>query len=100
MSAFNDSATGVLSAIGSSPFADNQTAPCWVEISHDGRFLFTVNTASGTISRYSIADDGELADAPDATLVDVQRRAIGAERGSTAPTPPVAPTGVLPSSVS
>ena len=60
VSAFNDSATGVLSAIGSSPFADNQTAPCWVEISHDGRFLFTVNTASGTISRYSIADDGQL----------------------------------------
>jgi 6-phosphogluconolactonase len=60
VSAFNDSPTGVLSAIGSSPFADNQTAPCWVEISHDGRFLFTVNTASGTISRYSIADDGQL----------------------------------------
>ena len=32
-----------------------QTAPCWVEISHDGRFLFTVNTGSGNISRYSIA---------------------------------------------
>jgi 6-phosphogluconolactonase len=60
VSAFTDSATGVLTAIGSSPFADNQTAPCWVEISHDGRFLFTVNTASGTISRYSIADDGQL----------------------------------------
>jgi 6-phosphogluconolactonase (cycloisomerase 2 family) len=60
VSAFNDSATGVLTAIGSSPFADNQTAPCWVEISHDGRFLFTVNTASGSISRYSIADDGQL----------------------------------------
>jgi 6-phosphogluconolactonase len=36
-------------------------APCWVEISHDGNFLFTVNTASGSISRYSIADDGSLA---------------------------------------
>jgi 6-phosphogluconolactonase len=60
VSAFNDSDTGVLSAIGSSPFADGQTAPCWVEISHDGRHLFTVNTASGTISRYSIADDGQL----------------------------------------
>jgi 6-phosphogluconolactonase len=60
VSAFTDSATGVLTAIGSSPFADNQTAPCWVEISHDGRFLFTVNNASGTISRYSIADDGQL----------------------------------------
>jgi 6-phosphogluconolactonase (cycloisomerase 2 family) len=31
-----------------------------VEISHDGQFLFTVNTGSGTISRYSIAPDGTL----------------------------------------
>jgi 6-phosphogluconolactonase len=35
-------------------------APCWVEITHDGQFLFTVNTASGTISRYRIAHDGAL----------------------------------------
>ena len=35
-------------------------APCWVEITHDGQFLFTVNTASGTISRFSIAADGTL----------------------------------------
>ena len=27
---------------------------------HDGQFLFTVNTASGTISRFSIATDGTL----------------------------------------
>jgi 6-phosphogluconolactonase len=60
VSAYNDSAVGELTPIGASPFADLQTAPCWVEISHDGRFLFTVNTGSGTISRYSIADDGEL----------------------------------------
>src|SRR5207253_9532939 len=52
VSAFRDSANGTLTSIGSSPFADNQTAPCWVEITHDGRFLFTTNTASGTISRY------------------------------------------------
>jgi 6-phosphogluconolactonase len=60
VSAFADSADGTLSSIGSSPFADLQTAPCWVEISHDGQFLFTVNTGSGTISRYSIAPDGTL----------------------------------------
>jgi hypothetical protein len=60
VSAFSVAADGVLSSIGASPFADQQTAPCWVEITHDGRFLFTVNTASGTISRYSIADDGTL----------------------------------------
>src|SRR5436853_361545 len=58
--AFSVASAGTLSSIGSSPFADNQTAPCWVEITHDGQFLFTVNTASGSISRYSIAQDGTL----------------------------------------
>src|SRR5206468_1544238 len=60
VSAFRDSANGTLSPIGSSPFADLQTAPCWVEITHDGQFLFAVNTGSGTISRYSIAPGGAL----------------------------------------
>ena len=60
VSAFDDSRNGVLSSIGSSPFADHQTAPCWIEITHNGRFLFTVNTGSGEISRYSIASGGAL----------------------------------------
>jgi 6-phosphogluconolactonase (cycloisomerase 2 family) len=60
VSAFRDSANGVLSSIGSSPFADQQMAPCWVEITHNGQFLFTVNTASGTISRYSVTPGGTL----------------------------------------
>lgn len=61
VSAFNDAWNGTLTSIGSSPFGDLQTAPCWVEISADGRFLFTVNTASGTISRFAIGRDGSLA---------------------------------------
>jgi 6-phosphogluconolactonase (cycloisomerase 2 family) len=60
VSAFNDGSDGTLTSIGSSPFPDFQTAPCWVEISHDGQFLFTVNTASNSISRYAIAADGSL----------------------------------------
>jgi 6-phosphogluconolactonase (cycloisomerase 2 family) len=60
VSAFSDAADGTLSSIGASPFADKQTAPCWVEISHDGSFLFTVNTASNSVSRYRIAADGSL----------------------------------------
>jgi 6-phosphogluconolactonase len=60
ISAFNDAENGALSPIGSSPFADLQTAPCWVEISPNGQFLFAVNTGSGEISRYSIARDGAL----------------------------------------
>ena len=60
VSAFRDAANGTLTSTGSSPFPDGQTAPCWVEITHNGRFLFTVNTASGTISRYSITRGGAL----------------------------------------
>ena len=60
VSAFTDSGAGVLTSIGSSPVPDQQTAPCWVTISPDGRYLFAVNTGSGTISRYSIAPGGAL----------------------------------------
>jgi len=59
ISAFTDS-RGTLTPVAGSPFADDQMAPCWVEITHNGQFLFTVNTASGTISRYQIAADGSL----------------------------------------
>ena len=60
VSAYRDSLFGRLSSIGSSPFADGQTAPCWVEISHDGKYLFTVNTGSGNISSYAINRNGSL----------------------------------------
>jgi 6-phosphogluconolactonase len=60
VSAFRVSPNGTLDSIGSSPFADLQTAPCWVEISHDGRYLFAVNTAVPSISRYAITDGGSL----------------------------------------
>jgi 6-phosphogluconolactonase (cycloisomerase 2 family) len=60
VSAFTDHRDGRLTSIGASPFADNQTAPCWVEISRDGKFLFTVNTAVPSISSYSISADGSL----------------------------------------
>jgi 6-phosphogluconolactonase len=60
VSAFSDGNDGTLTSIGLSPFPDHQTAPCWIEISHDGQVLFTVNTASNSISRYAIAADGSL----------------------------------------
>jgi 6-phosphogluconolactonase len=60
ISAFRDSFNGTLTPVAGSPFADQQTAPCWVEITQDGQFLFTVNTGSGEISRYQIAPDGTL----------------------------------------
>jgi 6-phosphogluconolactonase (cycloisomerase 2 family) len=60
VSAFADGADGTLTSIGASPFPNHQTAPCWVEISHDGDFLFAVNTAVSTVSSYAIAADGSL----------------------------------------
>jgi DNA-binding beta-propeller fold protein YncE len=60
VSVYEVAADGTLTAIAGSPFADNQTAACWVAISPDGGALFVVNTGSGTVSRYSVADDGTL----------------------------------------
>src|SRR5271165_2668218 len=60
VSAFNDSRNGTLSAIGASPFADGQTAPCWLVVSHDGHYLYALNTGSATVSSYSIARTGSL----------------------------------------
>jgi 6-phosphogluconolactonase len=60
VSAFKVAIKGGLTSIDDSPYADGQTAPCWVEISHDGKYLFTVNTGSTSISSYRIRADGSL----------------------------------------
>ena len=60
VSAFTDAANGVLTPISGSPFMNDGIASCWVEISHDGAYLFSVNTASATISSYAIATSGAL----------------------------------------
>jgi 6-phosphogluconolactonase (cycloisomerase 2 family) len=38
-----------------------QTAACWVTVAPDGRFLYTTNAGSGTVSGYSIRPDGAIA---------------------------------------
>ncbi|MEO7191517.1 MAG: beta-propeller fold lactonase family protein [Vicinamibacterales bacterium] len=38
-----------------------ETAACWVVVSPDGRFLYTTNTGSGTVSGFSIKPDGTIA---------------------------------------
>jgi hypothetical protein len=60
VSAYTDAADGTLTPIGASPFANAGIASCWVEISHDGRYLFAINTASSTVASYSIGADGSL----------------------------------------
>ena len=59
VSSFTDAADGTLTAVGA-PVANDGGAACWIEISHDGGFLFVVNTASASISSYSIGDGGTL----------------------------------------
>jgi 6-phosphogluconolactonase len=44
--------------------ATGETAACWVAFTPDGRFAFTTNTASGTVSSFQIELDGK------ATVID------------------------------
>jgi DNA-binding beta-propeller fold protein YncE len=60
VSVYDVAANGGLTSIAGSPFADLQTAPCWVAISPDGQALFAINTGSGSISRYAVAANGTL----------------------------------------
>jgi 6-phosphogluconolactonase (cycloisomerase 2 family) len=40
--------------------SDNQSAPCWVVLTNDGRFAYTTNTGSGSVSGYRIGFNGGL----------------------------------------
>ena len=60
VSAYSVAFNGSLTSVGASPVPDDQTAPCWVAISPNGRYLFAVNTGSGDISSYQIAFNGSL----------------------------------------
>lgn len=51
--------TGISVITGSSP--TTETAACWVAITPDGRFAYTTNTGSSTITGFSISSSGALA---------------------------------------
>jgi len=59
VSSFGVAGDGTLTPVGA-PVANDGGAACWIEISHDGAFLFVVNTASASISSYSIGRGGVL----------------------------------------
>ena len=46
----------------------NQTAACWIVVTGNGRYTYTTNTGSGSVSGYAIAADGSL------TLLDADGR--------------------------
>ena len=50
---------GALSTISAS-IPDNQAAACWIAVTKNGRFAYTTNTGSGSISSYSVGHDGSL----------------------------------------
>jgi 6-phosphogluconolactonase (cycloisomerase 2 family) len=52
--------------------ATTQTAACWIAISNNGKYAYTTNAGSGSISSYRIAEDGTL------TLLDPTAGLIGA----------------------
>ncbi|MGE0542036.1 MAG: lactonase family protein [Dehalococcoidia bacterium] len=50
---------GALSAL-SAVVPNGQAAACWVVVTEDGRYAYTTNAGSGTISGYRIASDGRV----------------------------------------
>jgi len=60
----------------SGPIGTTQTSACWVAVTNDGRFAYTANTGSGTISGYSISNSGVV------TLLNSNGITGTAERGT------------------
>ena len=59
LSSYRASPTGALSGISLS-VGTTETAACWVVITGNGRFAYTSNTGSGSISGYGLSPAGEL----------------------------------------
>ncbi|MEO6510249.1 MAG: beta-propeller fold lactonase family protein [Nocardioides sp.] len=51
---------GLELAVNSGSVGNNQTDTCWIVVTNDGRYAYTANFGSGTISSYQIAGDGQV----------------------------------------
>ncbi|HET7035238.1 MAG TPA: beta-propeller fold lactonase family protein [Thermomicrobiaceae bacterium] len=60
VSAFEVAHSGILTSLPGSPYPNGETAPCWVALSPDRRYLFAANTGSSSISSFRIAPSGSL----------------------------------------
>ncbi len=58
LSSYRLSTNGELQTL-SPEVATNETAACWVALTPDGRYAYTTNTASGTISAFRIGFNGK-----------------------------------------
>jgi 6-phosphogluconolactonase (cycloisomerase 2 family) len=74
-SSYTISEDGDLSVI-SGAVSTKQAAPCWVLTSHDGRFIYTANAGSGSVSGFRAGAHGSL------TLLDVDGRTAVTGAGS------------------
>jgi 6-phosphogluconolactonase len=59
VSSYSLDANGLLSTISAS-VPDHEAAACWIAITRNGRFAYTTNTGSNSISSYAIGRDGSL----------------------------------------
>ena len=51
--------SGQISPIGEA-VTSGQTATCWINLTHDGKWLFATNPPSDTVSSFGVAADGRL----------------------------------------
>jgi 6-phosphogluconolactonase len=59
MSSYSLSSGGTVTPISAS-VKTTETAACWVVVTKDGRYTYTTNTGSNSISGYGVAGDGSL----------------------------------------
>jgi 6-phosphogluconolactonase len=59
VSSYSLDSSGLLTTISAS-VPDHEAAACWIAITRDGRFAYTTNTGTGSISSYSVGRDGSL----------------------------------------
>jgi 6-phosphogluconolactonase len=59
VSSYEANGDGVLQTVSPS-VATTETAACWIVVTPDGRFVYTTNTGSGSITGYEVGFDGEL----------------------------------------
>ena len=74
-----------------------QGAPCWLVTSKDGRYAYTANAGPGTISGFTVGNDGSLTLlTPGGATASLGATAAPARRGGhevTAATSTTSPTG-------
>ena len=75
VSSYEVTSTGLLVTVSAS-VPTTETAACWAMVTNNGRFAYTTNTGSGSISGYGIDVDGSL------TLLDANGRTADTGAGS------------------